>query len=102
MNHLARYRINAVVCVGMGRRAIEALSTEGITVYQAKSDKVADVIRQVADGSLSEIDPTRACRGHGQRQPMDTDGGFQCGHGHGDGRGMGRGGGQGRGQGRGR
>lgn len=73
MNQLMKYRINSVVCSGMGRRAIEALNSEGITTYQADSEKVCDVIENIKSGKLSEIDPARACRGHGQRKRNQID-----------------------------
>lgn len=67
MNQLARHKIDCVICSGMGRRAIEALSTKGIKVYQCKSYGVREVIDRVKDGDLEEIDPRTACRGLGQR-----------------------------------
>jgi len=67
MNQLARYRIGCVVCSGMGRRAIEALNSEGVKVYQSESNKVAEVVEKIKTGDLTEIDPAKACRGHGQR-----------------------------------
>jgi predicted Fe-Mo cluster-binding NifX family protein len=67
MNQLAKYHINCVVCSGMGRRAIEALNTEGITVYQSEPTIVGEVVKKIKAGSLTEIDPAKACRGHGQR-----------------------------------
>jgi len=102
MNQLTRYHIDCVVCTGMGRRAIEALTSEGVRVYQARSDKVGDVIAKVKTGDLVLIDPARACRGQGQRAacghhgfgPSDVGGGLGrgSGFGQGPGRGQGRGG----------
>ena len=66
MNQLTKYHIESVVCYGMGRRAIEALSVEGIKVYQSKSEKVEQIIEEIKTGNLAEIDPAKACRGHGQ------------------------------------
>jgi predicted Fe-Mo cluster-binding NifX family protein len=67
MNQLARYNINCIVCSGMGRRAIEALTSEGVKVYQTESDSVSEAVERIKDGSLTEIDPAKACRGHGQK-----------------------------------
>ena len=95
MNQLTRYHVDCIVCSGMGRRAIEALNTEGIKIYQADSERVGDVIESVKSQKLIEIDPAKACQGQGQR------GG--CAHGTsapGQGRGAGFGLGPGRGQGR--
>lgn len=97
MNQLAHHRINAVVCVGMGRRAIEALNAEGIKIYHSGSTQVREVVEKIKAGELVEMDATTACRGHGQPGNLASDAG--CGHGHGRGSGFGQG--PGRGQGRG-
>jgi predicted Fe-Mo cluster-binding NifX family protein len=96
MNQLAKYHLDCIVCAGMGRRAIEALSTEGIKVYISECEKVEDIIEEIKAGNLTEIDPARACRGHGQQavmgyglnQPVQGRG---AGFGQGGGRGSGRG-----------
>lgn len=66
MNQLARYHIGCVVCSGMGRRAIEALNSEGIKIYQANVEKVSQVVEALKAGGLTEMDPATACHGHGQ------------------------------------
>ncbi len=102
MNQLVRYHIDCVICSGMGRRAIEALSTEGIKVYDAGSKKVSEILDKFKADGLSEIDPAKACRGHGQgtgaaHTPLDSGQGRGAGHGqggcghHGQGVGGGRG-----------
>jgi predicted Fe-Mo cluster-binding NifX family protein len=122
VNQLAKYSIDAIVCAGMGRRAIEALNAEGIRICLANGETVRETIEQIRAGELTDIDPARACRGHGQRPArggcsheafdprqggMSGRGsGFGQGPGRGQGRGMGGGGrgqgGQGRGMGGGR
>jgi predicted Fe-Mo cluster-binding NifX family protein len=88
LNQLRRYHIDAIICRGMGRRAILALNGEGIRTYEAGSARVADVVEQIRSNSLVEMDPARACRGHGQRQANTATGvGFRQGD-----RGLGRGG----------
>jgi predicted Fe-Mo cluster-binding NifX family protein len=67
MNQLASYRIDGVICGGMGHRAIEALNSQGIKIYQADFSQVGEVIEQIKSGSMREMDPARACRGHGHR-----------------------------------
>lgn len=102
MNQLASHKIDCVICSGMGRRAIEALNAEGIRILQSPWTKISDIAEGLRTNSLTEMDPLRACRGHGQQ------GG--CSHtpdgilmpGRGAGYGQGAGGRQGRGQGRGR
>jgi predicted Fe-Mo cluster-binding NifX family protein len=106
MNQLTRYHIDCVVCTGMGRRAIEALTSEGVRVYQAPTDKVDDVVEKIKTNDLVLIDPASACRGQGQHGtcghrgfgPDDVRGGLGrgSGFGQGPGRGQGRGGGRGR------
>ena len=91
MNHLAKFRIDAVVCSGMGMRAIHALNSEGIKIYDSESKKVSEVMEKIKAGSLVEMDPSRACRGHGQHTDLVNQA-------LGVGR-MGRGGGCGRGRG---
>lgn len=71
MNQLARFRIDAVVCSGMGRRAVEALNSEGVRTLVSDAMNVREAIRQLAVGSARDIDPNRACRGHGQRPHLD-------------------------------
>jgi len=94
MNQLVRYHINCVVCGGMGRRAVEALNAEGIKIYLAGGDTVQAVVEQLKASALEEIDPLRACRGHGQRHDL---GPGDLGRGSGYGPGL-QGGGHGRGR----
>ncbi len=91
MNQLASYKIDGVVCGGMGRRAIEALNSEGVKIYQADSRQVRQVIDQIKSGTLVEMDPSKACRGHGQKG-IDLQAGL---HRHGAGGAGGRGSGSG-------
>lgn len=67
MTQLAKHHIDCIICSGIGRRAIEALGTEGIKVYFSESKKVNDIIESVKAGTLKEIDPAKACHGHGQK-----------------------------------
>jgi len=84
MNQLAHLKIDCVICGGMGRRAVEALNAEGIQVYQAPLDSVRSVLDQFKASRLEEVDPARACRGHGQRHDL-TSGGPGRGSGYGPG-----------------
>ena len=63
MAQLSRYKVDCVVCGGMGMRAINALNAEGVKVYQADSDTVGEVIAMIKKGNLPEMDPRTACRG---------------------------------------
>ena len=94
MNQLGHYRVDCIICGGMGRRAIEALSAEGIKVYQSDSASVEDSISRVKSSSLAPIDPLKACRGHGQHHGLlSADNTHECqsGRGAGFGRGLGQG-----------
>ena len=102
MNQLAKHKIDAVVCVGMGRRAIEALNVEGIRIYHSGSSKVSEVVENIKTGNLQEMDPAKACRGHGQHADPNVAHGCAHGRGSGFGQGPGRGQGGGHGQGGGR
>ncbi|MDH4155795.1 MAG: NifB/NifX family molybdenum-iron cluster-binding protein [candidate division Zixibacteria bacterium] len=106
MNQLAGYDIDCVVCSGIGRRAILALRGEGIKVYHSNSKKVKEVIAKIRANELTEVDPARACMGHGQQGSFIHDHSLgddaaRNGHGQGHGpaqhRGRGRGPGHGRG-----
>jgi predicted Fe-Mo cluster-binding NifX family protein len=90
MNQLANHHIDCVVCTGMGRRAIEALNSEGVKVYQVGTVRVGDVIESIKAQQLVEIDPATACHGMGQRGGC-AHGPSHGGHGHGGGAGFGHG-----------
>jgi predicted Fe-Mo cluster-binding NifX family protein len=68
MTQLNRYKIDAVICNGMGRRAVEALNYEGIKTLVTNAGSVEEALAHMNDGTASDIDPARACRGHGQHQ----------------------------------
>lgn len=101
MNQLARYKIDAVICAGMGRRAVEALSVEGVKVMTCDGGTVREAIDAMTEGKAEEIDPARACRGRGQHQTGQSVKQAKGGRGAGilrTGRGSGFGQGAGRGQ----
>ncbi len=56
--------INAVVCSGMGIRAINKLNEGGIKTYKAKAETVKDIIRKFQDGALEKITIKNACVEH--------------------------------------
>jgi predicted Fe-Mo cluster-binding NifX family protein len=56
--------IDAVVCGGMGRRALAAL--EGTAVYVATEGRVRDVLAELEAGRLDKLTAADACAGgHG-------------------------------------
>lgn len=81
MTQLSRFKLNSIVCSGIGRRAIDMLKADGITVYQSDKDTVGEVVEQIKSNSLEEIDPATACKGHGQRQGFIHGAPGGCGHG---------------------
>jgi predicted Fe-Mo cluster-binding NifX family protein len=87
MTQLARYHVDSIICSGIGRRAIEMLKNDGVTVYQSDKKTVAEVVEQINKKELSEVDPATACKGHGQRQ--GTIGGSAASGDSGSGRGRG-------------
>lgn len=95
LRQLGSHAIDAVVCQGMGRRAIASLKEAGVRVLTLDRDvgrSVQDVVAAAREGRLKPLAEEDACRGHGQ-------GG---GHGNRHRRGGGPGGCQGGGQRRGR
>ena len=60
-------RIDAVVCSGMGRRAIEKLNEGGIRAYRTAEATVEDIAGQYRTGELEEITAETACGHHGAR-----------------------------------
>lgn len=91
MNQLQHRHIDCVICGGMGRRAIEALNAEGITIYQSTAQTVGEIIDKIKANELTPIDPSKACRGHGQ--PQNLSGAVERGQGRGSGFGQMHGGG---------
>jgi len=57
--------IDAVVCQGMGMRAVQKLNETGIKAYRAVGDTVADVVKKYESNELEEITPQNACTQHG-------------------------------------
>ncbi len=57
--------INAVICSGMGKRAIEKLNEAGIRVYRASGAKVEEIVKEYHVGGLEEITAKTACGHHG-------------------------------------
>ena len=60
--------INAVICSGMGKRAIEKLNEAGIRVYRASGAKVEDIVKEYRASDLEEITAANACGHHSCHQ----------------------------------
>jgi predicted Fe-Mo cluster-binding NifX family protein len=61
---LASKDIDAVVCSGMGMRAIQKLNEAGIRAYKAVGANVQDIIEKYCANELEEITVEDACRQH--------------------------------------
>ncbi|MBI4834179.1 MAG: NifB/NifX family molybdenum-iron cluster-binding protein [Planctomycetes bacterium] len=64
MSALNGKEIDAVVCGGMGARAVMKLNEGGIKAYRAVKGTVADVAGQFSKGGLEEITVENSCVQH--------------------------------------
>lgn len=64
LSMLTGRKIDAVVCAGMGARAVQKLNEGGIKVYMSVSGSVADIVGQFLKGGLEEITIENACTQH--------------------------------------
>jgi predicted Fe-Mo cluster-binding NifX family protein len=56
--------IDAVVCGGMGARAVQKLNEGGIKAYRALGGTVAQIVEQYKIGKLEELTIQNACTQH--------------------------------------
>ncbi|MBU2541649.1 MAG: NifB/NifX family molybdenum-iron cluster-binding protein [Candidatus Omnitrophica bacterium] len=56
--------IDAVVCAGMGARAVSKLNEGGISVYRVRAETVEEIIKRYKEGRLEEITVENACIDH--------------------------------------
>jgi predicted Fe-Mo cluster-binding NifX family protein len=56
--------IDAVVCGGMGARAVSKLNDGNIRAYRADGETVEEIIKRYKEGSLEEITVENACVDH--------------------------------------
>lgn len=61
---LANKDIDAVVCGGMGARAVQKLNEGGMRVYKASAETVEDILREYEADILEEITVENACANH--------------------------------------
>jgi len=61
---ISSHHVEAVICRGMGRRAILALQNAGITVYLSRSVTAEECLREFEENKLAVITPEEACPGH--------------------------------------
>ena len=60
--------INAVVCRGMGARAVQKLNEGRIRAYKASAETVQEIVERYMEGKLEEITVDNACIDHNCHQ----------------------------------
>jgi len=58
-------KIDAVVCAGIGARALQRLNEGGIRVYRTISGTVEEVVEKFKTRELEEMTLENSCAGHG-------------------------------------
>jgi predicted Fe-Mo cluster-binding NifX family protein len=61
---LAGRGVDAVVCPGLGRRALAMLEAAGIRVLATRASRVGDVLESLRAGAAREMSTAEACGGH--------------------------------------
>jgi len=57
--------IDAVVCLGMGARAVQKLNEAGLKAFRASAETVAEIIEKFKAQELEEVTVENACAQHG-------------------------------------
>src|SRR4030042_6607386 len=65
VNMISKYKINAIMTNGMGRRAVQMLNEGGIKVYLLNGNTVEDAVKRFESNELVELTIVNACDGHG-------------------------------------
>ncbi len=63
MRQLLSRRIDAVICRGMGRRAIASLEQANVEVYVTDREIVSEIVESVRKGGVRRLSAEEACRG---------------------------------------
>jgi predicted Fe-Mo cluster-binding NifX family protein len=64
LDQLAGGAVDAVICRGLGHRALERLRSQGLTAYTTGAWGVAEAVRELRTGRLSAFPEEETCR-HG-------------------------------------
>jgi predicted Fe-Mo cluster-binding NifX family protein len=56
--------VDAIVCLGVGRRALATLETAGIRVLTTRASRVDEVLLALRAGAVREMSARDACAGH--------------------------------------
>ncbi len=68
--------IGAVLCRGLGARALARLEGAGMAVYATEAFTVRAAVDAFRDGHVVRMTPARACQGHGHDHEHDHGGGL--------------------------
>ena len=83
LDHLGARTTDAVLCRGLGKRALSRLQGGGIDVYVTLEKDVGEALEAFKAGRLRQLTAEEACQGHGhghghsQAPPRGTGGGGQ-------------------------
>jgi predicted Fe-Mo cluster-binding NifX family protein len=66
--------VDAILCGGVGRRAVAALGEAGIRVLVTRARRVDDAVAALRDGAVHVLAENDACQGH------HSEGGGSCRH----------------------
>jgi len=99
VSQISRLAPDAVVCMGLGRRALDRLQAAGIQVFLAKGTQVAGVVAEFRSGALSPFGVDSVCAGNHVHGNGGAGRGHHGIHDHAHGHGQGQGGGAGSGRG---
>ena len=64
MGALMGKKIDAIVCLGMGMRAVQKLNEANIKAYRAVASTVSEIIKKYKDNELEELTVQNACAQH--------------------------------------
>jgi len=64
MESLEGRKIEAVICAGMGARALQRLNESGMKIYRTIPGTVQDVVKKLEAGELEEMTFENACGRH--------------------------------------
>jgi len=56
--------LDAVICVGMGARAVQRLNEDGLKAYRTTAETAEEIVRRYREGILEEITVENACVDH--------------------------------------
>jgi predicted Fe-Mo cluster-binding NifX family protein len=61
---LSGKNLDAIVCIGMGPRAIQKLKEAGVKTFTTEAQTVKEVLQECEKGILKEIDASQGCKNH--------------------------------------